>query len=81
VIIPPVHIEDGVQIRRSIIGPYVSIAAHSSIDNSIIHDSILNEGATVKDALLQRSLIGERAFVKGGFKRLNVGDSSTIQGE
>lgn len=81
VIIPPVHMEEGVHIRRSIVGPYVSIAPHSSIENSIVHDSIINEGAIVQDALLQRSLIGERAFVRGGYKRLNVGDSSTIQGE
>lgn len=81
VIIPPVYIEEGVHIRRSIIGPYVSIAPQASIENSIIHDSIINEGAVVREALLQRSLIGERAFVKGGYKCLNVGDSSTIQGE
>jgi glucose-1-phosphate thymidylyltransferase len=81
VIIPPVYIEEGVHIHRSIIGPYVSVAPESSIENSIVHDSIINEGAVVRDALLQRSLIGERAFVKGGYKRLNVGDSSTIQDE
>jgi glucose-1-phosphate thymidylyltransferase len=81
VIIPPVCIEEGVHIRRSVVGPYVSIATGAAVENSIIHDSIINEGATVQDALLQRSLIGEHAFVKGGFKRLNVGDSSAVQGE
>ena len=81
VILPPVCIEEGVHIRRSIIGPYVSIASQASIENSIVHDSIINEGAIVRDALLQRSLIGEQACVKGGYKRLNVGDSSTVQGE
>jgi glucose-1-phosphate thymidylyltransferase len=81
VIIPPVCIEEDAQIRRSVIGPYVSIASQAVVENSIIHDSIINEGASVQDALLQRSLIGEQAFVKGGFKRLNVGDSSAVQGE
>ena len=81
VIIPPVCIEEGAHIRRSVVGPYVSIASGAVVENSIIRDSILNEGATVHDALLQRSLIGEHAFVKGGFKRLNVGDSSAVQGE
>ncbi len=79
VIIPPVCIEEGAHIRRSVIGPYVSIASQAVIEHSIVHDSIINEGAIVKDALLQRSLIGEHAFVKGGYKHLNVGDSSTIQ--
>jgi glucose-1-phosphate thymidylyltransferase len=81
VIIPPVCIEAGAQIRRSVVGPYVSIASQAVVEHSIINDSILNEGAMVHDALLQRSLIGEHAFVKGGYKRLNVGDSSAVQGE
>jgi glucose-1-phosphate thymidylyltransferase len=81
VIIPPVCIEEGAHIRRSVVGPYVSIASRSVVENSVIHDSIINEGAIVQDALLQRSLIGEHAFVRGGYKRLNVGDSSTIQNE
>ena len=81
VIIPPVCIEAGAQIRRSVIGPYVSIASQAVVEHSIISDSIINEGAMVHDALLQRSLIGEHAFVKGGYKRLNVGDSSAVQGE
>jgi glucose-1-phosphate thymidylyltransferase len=79
VILPPVCIEEGAHIRRSVIGPYVSIASQAVIEHSIVRDSIINEGAIVKDTLLQRSLIGEHAFVKGGYKRLNVGDSSTIQ--
>jgi glucose-1-phosphate thymidylyltransferase len=81
VIVPPVCIEDGACIRQSVVGPYVSIASQVVVEHSIIRDSIVNEGATVHDALLQRSLIGEHAFVKGGYKRLNVGDSSVVQGE
>ena len=64
VIIPPVCIEEGAHIRQSVVGPYVSIASHAVVEHSIISDSIINEGATVHDALLQRSLIGEHAFVK-----------------
>jgi glucose-1-phosphate thymidylyltransferase len=81
VIIPPVCIEEGALIRRSVIGPYVSIASRTVVEHSIIRDSIIYEGASVHDALLQRSLIGEQAFVKGGYKRLNVGDSSAVQDE
>jgi glucose-1-phosphate thymidylyltransferase len=81
VIIPPVCIEAEAHIRQSVVGPYVSIASQAVVEHSIISDSIINEGAMVHDALLQRSLIGEHAFVKGGYKRLNVGDSSAVQGE
>lgn len=79
VIIPPVCIEAGARISQSVVGPYVSIAAKSLIERSIVRDSIINEEATVQDALLQGSLVGEHAFVKGSYKRLNVGDSSTIE--
>lgn len=81
VIIPPVYIEDGAVVSQSVIGPYVSIAARSVIQHSVIRDSIISEGAIVQDALLQRSLVGEHAFVKGTYRRLNVGDFSTIQDE
>ncbi len=81
VIIPPVCIEEGACVCQSVVGPYVSIASQAVVERSVIRDSIINEGATVRDALLQRSLIGEQAFVKGGYKRLNVGDSSAVQGE
>ena len=81
VIIPPVCLEEGAHITQSVIGPYVSIAGGAVIQHSIVRDSIINEEALVQDALLQRSLVGERAFVKGTYKRLNVGDSSTIEGE
>jgi glucose-1-phosphate thymidylyltransferase len=81
VIIPPVCIEEGAHIRRSVVGPYVSIASGAAVENSIIHDSIINAGAIVQEALLRRSLIGEQALVKGGYKRLNVGDSSAVHGE
>jgi len=81
VIIPPVCIEEDAHICQSVIGPYVSIAAKTTIQRSIIGDSIISEGAVVQDALLQRCLIGEHACVKGTSKRLNVGDFSTIQSE
>jgi glucose-1-phosphate thymidylyltransferase len=81
VIIPPVCIEEGAHICQSVIGPYASISAKTTIQRSIISDSIIGEGAVIEDALLQRCLIGEHAFVKGTYKRLNVGDYSTIQSE
>ena len=78
VIIPPVNIEAGARLNRSVIGPHVSVSAGAVIQNSIIRDSIINENATVEDALIQHSLIGENSVVKGAYKRLNVGDYSAL---
>ena len=78
IIIDPVHIGENVTIESSVIGPFVSVAENSSIKRSIVRNSIVGESAVVEDGLLDSSLIGDRAVVKGTFKRLNVGDSSEI---
>ncbi len=78
VVVPPVYIDQDTIVRKSIIGPNVSIAAGSSISNSIVSDSIISTGARVENARLTSSLIGNHAVVKGSFKILNVGDSSEI---
>jgi glucose-1-phosphate thymidylyltransferase len=77
-IIPPVHISEGVQVRRSIVGPNVSISGGAVIEDSILRDCIISEDAEVRNAMLEWSLIGSSARVRGTFERLNVGDSSEI---
>lgn len=78
IVIPPVSISPTAEIVNSIIGPYVSIADHVAVHSSIVRDSVLAEGAVVTDALLESSLIGANAVIRGGFKKLDVGDSSEI---
>jgi glucose-1-phosphate thymidylyltransferase len=78
IIIPPVSIAPGATIVRSIIGPYVSIADGAVVEYSIVRDSVLADGATVRHSLLESSLIGPSATVEGGYKKLDVGDSSEI---
>ncbi len=77
-IIPPVYIAHGAQIRRSIVGPNVSISEGAVIEDSILRDCIISEDAEVRNAMLELSLVGSNARVRGGFERLNVGDSSEI---
>ena len=77
-IIEPVHIEKGVEIHNSIVGPYVSVARNSVIKDSVVRNSILGEGSCVQGSQIEESLIGAYAKVKGFYKRLNVGDDSEI---
>jgi len=79
IIIPPVHIAPSARITRSIIGPYVSIADNVVIEESIIRDSIINEGAHIERAVLAFSLIGSNAMFQGTCQQLNVGDSSQVR--
>jgi glucose-1-phosphate thymidylyltransferase len=78
VIIPPVFIAESASIRHSIIGPYATIADNTVIRYSVIRNSIIGTSARVEQALLDRSIIGNEAFVKGNYKRINLGDSSEI---
>lgn len=78
IIIPPVSISPNAEIINSIVGPYVSIADRVVIQGSVVRDSVLSEGAMVTDALLESSLVGANAVIRGGFKKLDVGDSSEI---
>ena len=50
----------------------------AQVKNAMVRDSIVNENAVVEDILLEGSVVGENAVVRGGFQRLNVGDSSEI---
>lgn len=77
-IIPPVHIDPTARIIHSIVGPYVTIAPGCEVRNSVIRDSIIDEGAHIADTMLEQSLIGKEALVKGRYQKLNVGDSSSV---
>jgi len=76
VIIPPVHIHPQVEIRGSVIGPYVSMGADCQVQGSIIRNSIVDEGAKVTDSLLESSLLGRNVEVVGQALHLNLGDQS-----
>jgi glucose-1-phosphate thymidylyltransferase len=62
-----------------VIGPNTTIAAGATVENSIVRNSIISEDATVQSALLEESIIGSNATVKGGYKRINIGDSSELE--
>lgn len=77
-VVQPVHVADGVEIENSIVGPYVSLAEGCKVHNSIIRNTIADENALIEDTMLDRSLIGKHANVRGRYRTLNVGDSSAV---
>ncbi|HMQ30369.1 MAG TPA: sugar phosphate nucleotidyltransferase [Chloroflexaceae bacterium] len=79
VIIPPVYIAPDAVIENSVVGPYVSVAAGAALRDSIVKDSIINEGAQIQSVIMAKSLIGDKAYVDGISHELNVGDSSDIR--
>jgi glucose-1-phosphate thymidylyltransferase len=78
VIVPPVNIHPTAKIVRSVIGPHATIGANCRIEDSIVRDSIVDEGARVQAAMLTASLIGREAKVGGRFRSFNVGEASEV---
>lgn len=78
IVIGPVYVADSAIVESSIVGPYVSVGEDSVIERSILRDTIINRAATVRNASLEQSIVGENATVQGRMSHLNVGDSSEI---
>jgi glucose-1-phosphate thymidylyltransferase len=78
IIVPPVSIAPGAEVVNSIIGPHVSVADGAVIEHAIVRDSVIADRARVRHTLLEKSIVGANAVVEGGYKRLDVGDSSEI---
>ena len=74
----PVFVAPGAKVENCVLGPHVSVAAGARLRNVVLRDSIINQNATVEDILLEGSVVGENAAVTGGFRRVNVGDSSEV---
>jgi glucose-1-phosphate thymidylyltransferase len=78
VIIPPCFIDPDSKIENSVVGPYVSVASGCSITDSVVKDSILNEGSSLSKVVLEASVIGADAEVTRSSSNLNISDDSTV---
>lgn len=78
VIIHPVSIGAGCNIKHSIIGPNVSIGENTRIDYSIIRNSIIGSYSNLFDIVLETSIIGSDTGLKGETRTLNIGDNTNI---
>jgi glucose-1-phosphate thymidylyltransferase len=78
IIIPPVSIAAGCEIRNSIIGPNVTIGEKSIISYSVVKESIVGSFTKLYDVVLHDSLIGSDTVIKGETRTLNIGDNTEI---
>jgi glucose-1-phosphate thymidylyltransferase len=74
----PVHIHPKAVIKSSEIGPYVSIALGCTIEGSKLSDTIIDEGTSIKDSVLDKSLIGQNSRVEGVSGSLDIGDTCRV---
>lgn len=78
VIIQPVSIGAGCNIKNSIIGPNVAVGENTTIDYSIIKNSIIGSYSNLFDIVLESSLIGSDTGIRGETRTLNIGDNTDI---
>ena len=78
IIIPPVSIAEGCDIKNSVIGPNVAIGEYTRLNHAIIKDSIIGSYSNLFEIVLSKSLIGSDAEVKGVNRSLNIGDNTAI---
>ena len=80
-IIPPVYIGKNVIIKKSKIGPNVSIEDDVIIEGSIIKNTIIQKKTTIIGGNFSGSLIGEYVYYKQNYKNVNIGDYSKFNND
>jgi glucose-1-phosphate thymidylyltransferase len=78
VIVQPVSIGAGCNIKNSIIGPNVAIGDNTVIDYSIVKNSIIGSFSNLFDIVLETSVIGSDTNLRGETRSLNIGDNTSI---
>ena len=78
IIIPPVSIGEGCEIKNSVIGPNVTIGENTKLNHAIIKNSIIGSYSNLFEIVLSKSLIGSDAEVRGVNRSLNIGDNTAI---
>jgi glucose-1-phosphate thymidylyltransferase len=78
-IMDPVYVEEGVTIRRSRIGPNVTLGAGAVVEDSELSDTIVGDKSKIVKSTLRNSLIGEEAHVEGVRGELTIGDHSEVR--
>ncbi len=78
IIVHPVSIGKNCKIGNSIIGPHVTIGNNTTINYSVVQDSIIGSYALIEEVVLKQSVVGSDAAIKGLSQSLNIGDNTEI---
>ena len=78
VIIEPSFVADDANVENSVVGPFASIGSGATVRGSVVRDSIVEARADIRDALLDGSIVGRRAQVRGVARHANIGDDAVV---
>jgi glucose-1-phosphate thymidylyltransferase len=78
-IIEPCSIGKGCRIANSVVGPNVSIAEDSVVENCILRRTIVGSGSHLENVSLTDTIVGDRVQLKGSIRKMNIGDNTEIE--
>ncbi len=78
-IIEPCFIAEGVVLKNSTIGPYVSVGEGTIIEDSNVKNSIIQTHTVIKNAILDNAMIGNHVTFDGNFTNVSIGDYSELK--
>ena len=80
-IIEPCFIGEDVVIKNSTLGPHVAIGNNTSVENSVITKSIIQNETQIIDAKINNSMIGNKVSFNGNNtqQEISIGDFSEVK--
>jgi len=78
-IIPPCFIGEGVALRDTTVGPYVSVGSRTVLENTTVKNSIIQEDSKIYNANLDNAMIGNHVHFNGNFESISLGDYSVME--
>ena len=79
IIIEPVFIGENVKLTNAVVGPHVSIGNDSTVVNSIVKNSIIQEESTIANANIKSSMLGSKVYYEGVAQNVSIGDYNVIK--
>lgn len=78
VILQPCFIGENVCIERSVIGPHVSIGEGTTIADSRIQNTLIQNDSTIENKVLSGSMVGNHVKLLGRSQDISIGDYNVI---
>jgi glucose-1-phosphate thymidylyltransferase len=78
-VLPPVFMHETAVVQNVVIGPFVNLEAQAVVRDSVVRNSLIGVGSQVTDAILDGSLIGDKARVSGRARKVVVGDEVSME--
>ncbi len=73
-IIAPCSIADSVTLKNSTVGPNVSIGEGTIIEDSTVKNTIIQTQSVIKNATLDKAMIGNHVHYDGEYTSISIGD-------